>query len=136
MEKLRVINNMETYLRYCNLYEKIVLDCIERGEEESVNEDAATLLLLIQDYDKRISVVEAKELDPVEFLRMIMKNHGYKNADLARELNVEAPLISKILNYKQAMSLPVIRRIVKRFKVAADPFLKNYPLAKNKGVVA
>ena len=131
MEKLKIIRDSDTYYRYCNLYEEIITECIEKGEDESLNDDAAMLWLLIQDYDKRNDIFGDKDYDPVQYLKLIMKNHGLKDADLAKELGVGKSLISKVLNYKQAISFDLVKKITKRFKVFADPFLKDYSITNN-----
>lgn len=137
MEKLKIIRDIDTYYRYCNLYEKIITECIEKGEDESLNDDAAMLWLLIQDYDKRNSIFEDKEYDPVQYLKLMMQEHGLNAANLAKELEVGTPLISKVLNYKQTMSADLVKKITKRFKVFADPFMKDYPIINdNKAISA
>jgi len=131
MEKMRRIIDMETYLRYCNWYESLVMNCIEKGEDDAENNDAATLWLLIEDYDERTEFIKPKNFDPVEYLELIMKNKNLNASGLAREIGVGISLISQILNYKKGFSINIIRKISERFKVNAEVFLKSYDLKNN-----
>jgi HTH-type transcriptional regulator/antitoxin HigA len=131
MEKMRRIIDMETYLRYCNWYESLVMNCIEKGEDDAENNDAATLWLLIEDYEERTEFIKPKNFDPVEYLELIMKNKNLNASGLAREIGVGISLISQILNYKKGFSINIIRKISERFKVNAEVFLKSYDLKNN-----
>lgn len=131
MEKMRRIINMETYLKYCNWYESIVMNCVEKGKDEAENNDAATLWLLIKDYEDRTEFIEPKNFSPVEYLELIMKNKNLNASGLAKEIGVGKSLISQILNYKKGFSINIIRKISERFKVNADVFLKSYDLKNN-----
>lgn len=131
MEKMRRIINMEIYLKYCNWYESIVMNCIEKGEDEVENNDAATLWLLIKDYEDRTEFIKPKDFSPVDYLELIMKNKNLNASGLAREIGVGKSLISQILNYKKGFSINIIRKISEKFKVNADVFLKSYDLKNN-----
>jgi len=131
MEKMRRIIDMETYLKYCNWYESIVMNCIKKGEDESENNDASTLWLLIKDYEDRTEFIKPKDFSPVEFLELIMKIKNLNASGLAREIGVGKSLISQILNYKKGFSINLIRKISERYKVNADVFLKSYDLKNN-----
>jgi HTH-type transcriptional regulator/antitoxin HigA len=56
-----------------------------------------------------------------------MENFGYKPADLAKEYG-DKGTVSKVLNYKQPLSLNMIRVFSKMLRIPADALLKEYKL--------
>lgn len=90
--------------------------------------DYRELMLLV----KIISVYETKnstlpELDPIEFIKIRMEDFGYKAADLARVYGDKAT-VSKVLNYKQALSLTMIRKFSKLLQIPPEALIKEYEL--------
>ena len=83
------------------------------------------LAFLIDDYGKRYSTLP--ELDPIEFIKIRMEDFGYKPADLAREYG-DKGTVSKVLNYKQALSLTMIRKFSKILRIPAEALIKEYEL--------
>lgn len=83
------------------------------------------LAFLIDDYGKRYSTLP--ELDPIEFIKIRMEDFGYKPADLARAYG-DKGTVSKVLNYKQALSLTMIRKFSKILRIPADALTKEYKL--------
>ncbi len=83
------------------------------------------LAFLIDDYGKRQSTLP--ELDPIEFIKIRMEDFGYKPADLAREYG-DKGTVSKVLNYKQALSLTMIRKFSKILRIPAEALIKEYEL--------
>jgi len=83
------------------------------------------LAFLIDDYGKRHSTLP--ELDPIEFIKIRMEDFGYKPADLAREYG-DKGTVSKVLNYKQALSLTMIRKFSKILRIPAEALIKEYEL--------
>lgn len=79
-----------------------------------------------------ISIYENKhyslgEIDPIEFIKIRMEDFGYKPADLAREYG-DKGTVSKVLNYKQALSLTMIRKFSKILQIPVDALTKEYKL--------
>jgi HTH-type transcriptional regulator/antitoxin HigA len=68
------------------------------------------------------------EMDPVEIIKIRMKEFGYKPADLAREYG-DKGTISKVLNYKQPLSLNMIRLFNKMLRIPTDLLTKEYKLS-------
>lgn len=83
------------------------------------------LAFLIDDYGKKHSTLP--ELDPIEFIKIRMEDFGYKPADLAREYG-DKGTVSKVLNYKQALSLTMIRKFSKILRIPAEELIKEYEL--------
>ena len=83
------------------------------------------LAYLISDYETKTSTLP--ELDPIEYIKIRMEDFGYKPADLAREYG-DKGTVSKVLNYKQALSLTMIRKFSKILHIPAEALIKEYEL--------
>jgi HTH-type transcriptional regulator/antitoxin HigA len=84
------------------------------------------LAFLINQYEEKLW--DLPELDPVELIKVRMEDFGYKPADLANEYG-DKGTISKVLNYKQPLSLNMIRLFSKMLKLPADALTKEYQLS-------
>lgn len=83
------------------------------------------LVHLINDYEK--NHYSLPELDPIEFIKIRMEDFGYKPADLAKAYG-DKGTVSKVLNYKQALSLNMIRKFSKILRIPAEALIKEYKL--------
>jgi len=97
--------------------------------EKGTTEHKERLLLahLISDFEERTS--ELPEVDPVELIKIRMEDFGYKPVDLAKEYGNKGT-ISKVLNYKQALSLTMIRKFSRLLHIPADALVAEYDLRK------
>ena len=84
------------------------------------------LTLLIDQWDEDHTIFN--ELDPVELLRSLMKDHQMKSIDLATKLEVSPGLISDIINYKKGFSKDIIRQLATLFKLSREAFNRPYLL--------
>ncbi|MES2003921.1 MAG: XRE family transcriptional regulator [Bacteroidota bacterium] len=99
---------------------------IKYAKKGSIDHKEKMLLaFLIDDYGKAHSTLP--ELDPIEFIKIRMTDFGYKPADLAREYG-DKGTVSKVLNYKQALSLTMIRKFSKILRIPVDALTKEYEL--------
>lgn len=83
------------------------------------------LAMLINQYEQKQWSVP--EVDPIEMIKIRMEDFGYKPADLAREYG-DKGTISKVLNYKQPLSLNMIRLFSKMLRIPAEALMKEYKL--------
>ncbi|MFT3979757.1 MAG: hypothetical protein QM687_04750 [Ferruginibacter sp.] len=83
------------------------------------------LSLLIAQYEE--SKWDLPELDPIELIKIRMEDFGFKPADLAREYGDKGTL-SKVLNYKQPLSLTMIRKFSKLLRIPSNELIKEYKL--------
>ena len=83
------------------------------------------LVHLIAAYEKETSTL--KEVDPVEFIKIRMSDFGYKSADLA-EVYGDKGTVSKVLNYKQSLSLGMIRKFSALLNIPIELLIKEYSL--------
>jgi len=124
--KYTIIKSREQYNDYCNKLEEM----LESKEKSSENRDEVELLtLLIEKWDSEHSTFN--DVDPVQLLHFLMKEHDLKAKDLVGILGVSKGLVSDILNYKKGLSKENIRKLSGYFKVSQEAFNLPYRL-KNK----
>jgi HTH-type transcriptional regulator/antitoxin HigA len=95
----------------------------ERGSSE--HKEKLLLVHLISDYEERTS--ELPDVNPIEMIKIRMKDFGYKPVDLAKEYG-DKGTVSKVLNYKQPLSLTMIRKFSKLLHIPADALIAEYQL--------
>ena len=83
------------------------------------------LIFLLDEYGKRTTTLV--DPDPIEFIKIRMEDFGYKASDLAKEYG-DKSTISKVLNYKQALSLTMIRKFSKLLQIPPEVLIKEYEL--------
>ena len=83
------------------------------------------LALLINQYENK--EIDLPDVDPIEMIKIRMEDFGYKPADLAKEYG-DKGTVSKVLNYKQPLSLNMIRIFSKLLRIPADSLTKEYQL--------
>jgi len=116
-----LIENEQEYNLAAARYEKI------KGASKGSPEHKEKLLLvyLISEYETKDS--NLPDVDPVEIIKIRMDDFGYKSVDLA-EIYGDKGTISKVLNYKQSLSLTMIRKFSKFLHIPAEALLKEYEL--------
>ena len=87
--------------------------------------EAMLLVTLINVYEKKH--YSLGEIDPIEFIKIRMEDFGYKAADLAKEYG-DKGTVSKVLNYKQTLSLTMIRKFSKILRISPESLIKEYEL--------
>lgn len=97
----------------------------EKGSE--AHKEKMLLVHLIAQYEKKRW--DLPEVDPVEMIKIRMADFGYNAATLAKAYG-DRGTISKVLNYKQSLSLTMIRKFSQLLKIPAERLIKEYPLKK------
>ncbi len=120
----KIIRSNEQYMKYCDMLEELV----DKGLEED-EDDIELLTLLIEKYDEE--QMPTKDLDPIELLKLFMKEHKLKSKDLAEILKVNKSTASRILNYQKGLSKNSIRILAKHFAMTQEALNRPYKL-KNK----
>ena len=119
----KVIKTVAQYNKYCDILETLV----ESNKMTKAIQDEIELLnLLIEKYDEENNSFD--ELDPIELLKGLMKEHKLKAVDLSNLLDVSEGLVSDILNYKKGLSKETIRILADRFKLNQEAFNRPYEL--------
>ena len=81
------------------------------------------LAFLINQYEEKHW--DIPEVDPIEMIKIRMEDFGYSASDLAKEYG-DKGTVSKVLNYKQPLSLTMIRKFSKMLRIPADALTKEY----------
>jgi HTH-type transcriptional regulator/antitoxin HigA len=98
---------------------------IEKPAPEVQDEiELLTLLIWKWDQDHNSFI----DLNPVELLKSLMKDHQLKSKDLVEILGVSKGLISDILNYRKGLSKEIIRLLSSHFKISQEAFNRPYKL--------
>ena len=108
-------------------YKRAVARCeaIKNATTGANHKEKLLLVHLIQNYEN--SIWDLPEVDPVEMIKIRMDDFGYKAADLAAVYG-DKGTISKVLNYKQALSLTMIRKFSELLRLPAAALVKEYEL--------
>ncbi|WP_423148510.1 helix-turn-helix domain-containing protein [Rubrolithibacter danxiaensis] len=120
-----LIESEQDYEKAIARYEEIKRS--PKGSEE--HKEKLLLVHLISDYEN--SKWDLPEADPVELIKIRMEDFGYKSADLAKEYG-DKGTVSKVLNYKQALSLTMIRKFSELLRIPAEALIKEYELRGNR----
>jgi HTH-type transcriptional regulator/antitoxin HigA len=121
MKPWSIITSEEEYKEAAKRFEEIY----DVGKDSPHFKEMQLLALLINQYEKK--QWSLPEVDPIEMIKIRMEDFGYKPADLAREYG-DKGTVSKVLNYKQPLSLNMIRVFSKMLRIPADALLKEYKL--------
>ena len=121
MKQWFVIENEKEYKEATQRFEEI-------REAKKGTPEYREMLLLVH----LVSTFELKqwsipEVDPIEMIKIRMEDFGYSANDLAREYG-DKGTVSKVLNYKQALSLTMIRKFSKLLRIPADALTKEYKI--------
>ena len=121
MKQWFLIENEKEYQEATNRYEEI------RSAKKGTIELKEKLLLafLINQYEEK--QWELPEADPIELIKIRMEDIGLKLTDLAKEYGDKGTL-SKVLNYKQALSLTMIRKFSELLRIPVEALTKEYEL--------
>jgi HTH-type transcriptional regulator/antitoxin HigA len=121
MQPWYLIENDEDYRKATGRYEEV-----RDAEKDSIERKEMQLLaFLINHYEEQ--QWEMPEVDPVELIKIRMEEFGYKATDLAKEYG-DKGTVSKVLNYKQALSLTMIRKFSKLLRIPVEALTKEYAL--------
>ncbi|WP_316813844.1 XRE family transcriptional regulator [Pedobacter heparinus] len=119
-----LIGTEQEYNRAIVQYEEIKR--VSKGTPK--HKEKLLLAHLISEYEHKKS--ELPEVGPVEMIKIQMEDFGYKSADLAVAYG-DKGTISKVLNYKQSLSLTMIRKFSKLLHIPAEALVKEYELKTN-----
>lgn len=121
MQPWYLIENEVDYQRATDRYE-----AIRQADKGSLEfKEKQLLAVLINHYEQ--SLWEMPDVDPIELIKIRMEEFGYKASDLAKEYG-DKGTVSKVLNYKQALSLTMIRKFSKLLRIPVDALSKEYTL--------
>ncbi|MBK9256540.1 MAG: helix-turn-helix domain-containing protein [Saprospiraceae bacterium] len=90
------------------------------------NDEVELLTLLIEKWDSEN--IKILELNPIETVKALMKEHNLNSTDLSKILNLSKGTISKMLNYNKGLSKETIRNLSIYFKLNQEIFNQPYKL--------
>lgn len=97
----------------------------KKGSE--AHREKMLLVHLISEYENKLW--DLPEVDPIEMIKIRMEDFGYNAATLAKAYG-DRGTISKVLNYKQSLSLTMIRKFSQLLKIPVGRLIKEYPLKR------
>lgn len=104
------------------------------NKTRAIKDEIALLTLLIEKWDKEHNIFA--DLDPVQILRSLMKDHNLKSYQIAELLDVSEGLVSDILHYRKGFSKESIRILSEHFKVSQEAFNRPYKAPVRKSGMA
>jgi len=119
MKQWFLIENEADYRKMVDRYEAIR----ESAKDSTEFKEKQLLAFLINHYEEQLWEMPA--VDPIELIKIRMEEFGYKPADLARAYG-DKGTISKVLNYKQALSLTMIRKFSKLLRIPVEALTREY----------
>jgi HTH-type transcriptional regulator/antitoxin HigA len=124
MKQWFLIENEQQYEEATKRFEEIR----EAKQGTAEHKEMMLLVHIVSEYEKK--QWSLPEVDPIEIIKIRMEDFGYKPADLAREYG-DKGTVSKVLNYKQPLSLNMIRVFSKMLRIPADALVKEYKLQQD-----
>ncbi len=123
--KYKVITSKTQYQDYCNKLEQMLFS---GSKDRNIKDEIALLTLLIEKWDEEHNTFD--DLNPIQLLQSLMKEHNLKAKDLVPVLNMSKGYISDILNYKKGLSKEVIRKLAAYFKISQEALNRPYKLTE------
>lgn len=121
MNQWFLIENKSDYNKAITRYEQI--SGAPRGS--ALHKEMLLLALLINQYEQK--QWSLPDVDPIEMIKIRMEDFGVSASDLAKTYG-DKGTVSKVLNYKQHLSLNMIRKFSKLLHIPSDALTKEYKL--------
>lgn len=121
MQPWYLIENEADYQKAVARYEEIR----EAVKNSAEHREKQLLAFLINNYENELW--EMPDVDPIELIKIRMEEFDYKATDLAKEYG-DKGTVSKVLSYKQALSLTMIRKFSKLLRIPIEALTKEYSL--------
>jgi HTH-type transcriptional regulator/antitoxin HigA len=118
-----LIETEQEYKKAIARYEQV-----KHAEAGAEHQEKLLLVHLIENFENKNW--DLPEVDPIQMIKIRMEDFGYKPADLAAVYG-DKGTISKVLNYKQPLSLTMIRKFSSFLHIPADALVKEYELISN-----
>ena len=119
MQKWFLLETKADYQKATSRYEEIRESL--KGTIEHKEKQLLAFLINLYEEDRW----EMPVIDPIELIKIRMEEFGFKSTDLAREYG-DKGTVSKVLNYKQALSLTMIRKFSKLLHIPVEALTQEY----------
>jgi HTH-type transcriptional regulator/antitoxin HigA len=127
----KIIKTKSQYHKYCDKLE-LLIDLSKKSKD--VIDEIELLHLLIDKYDAEHNNFD--DLNPIELLKVLMKENNMKAVELSTLLNVSEGLVSDMLNFKKGLSKETIRILSERFKMNQAAFNRPYYLSLSSTIIS
>ncbi len=97
---------------------------INNDDDTNYKEKKLLLLLISQYEDQKYNL---PDVDPIDFIKIRLDVFGYNLVKLAAEYSDKCT-ISKVMNYKQPLTLTMIRKFSNLLHIPADILIKEYDI--------
>jgi HTH-type transcriptional regulator/antitoxin HigA len=121
MKQWLLIENEKEYKEATARFEQIR----EAKKGTAAYREMLLLVHLVSTYEER--QWSLPEVDPIEMIKIRMEDFGYTASDLAKAYG-DKGTVSKVLNYKQPLSLSMIRKFSKLLRIPTDALTKEYKI--------
>jgi len=112
-----LLENEADYKKALKRFEE--LKNVERGTIK--HKEKMLLVKLVSEYETKAFPIS--DIDPIEMIKIRLEEFGYNQNQLGNKST-----ISKVLNYKQPLSLKMIRDFSEKLKIPAEVLVKDYEL--------
>ena len=116
-----IIETKKDYQKATERFEKIN----DAPKDSPEHKEMLLLAFLINQYEEKQWSIP--EVDPIEMIKIRMEDFGYTASDPVKAYG-DKGTVSKVLNYKQPLSLNMIRKFSKLLRIPADALTKEYKL--------
>lgn len=122
MEEIRAIRSQKTYKEYLSKVEELM------EEDPSLNSENGklleTLVVLIEDYEKRQGWEIPSPSDPVLVIQKRMDDLNLKQSDLVKAIG-DKTVVSRILNRTRKLTYSMVMPLSKLLRVPPEILLEN-----------
>jgi HTH-type transcriptional regulator / antitoxin HigA len=118
---IRAIRNEKRYTEYLSIVDELM--DIDPEPESQEGELLETLSILIEDYEKKKGYDLPDTLDPVEVIKIRMKELDLKQNDLVPVMGDKAT-VSRILHKKRNLTYDMVGKLCELLKIPADLLIK------------
>ena len=128
MKQWFIIENEKEYKEATARFEEIR----EAKKGSSEYREMILLVHIISEYEKK--QWNLPEVDPIEMIKIRMEDFGYTASDLAKEYG-DKGTVSKVLNYKQTLSLAMIRKFSQLLRIPVGALIKEYEVGNKRSAM-
>jgi HTH-type transcriptional regulator / antitoxin HigA len=118
---IRAIRNEKRYTEYLSIVDELM--DIDPEPESQEGELLETLSILIEDYEKKKGYDLPDTLDPVEVIKIRMKELDLKQNDLVPVMGDKAT-VSRILHKKRNLTYDMVGKLCELLKIPANLLIK------------
>ena len=117
---IRVPHNEEEYTKLVKIMNDL-LDIIGDDENHALSDLLELTGQLIEDFESKHIKIDVSS--PIEALKFLMQSNSINQIELAKELNITQPIISRILSGERKINLKQAKAFSSKFNVGLEVFI-------------